>query len=87
MNQIERILEGLDNCIELSKAEAVQTIFGAMDERIFNRGLKAVGFLRQPTSTATGVREYNKHLMDAYDLTEDEFNLMADRIQDKFLSV
>lgn len=41
MNQIERILEGLDNCIELSKAEAVQTIFGAMDERIFNRGLKA----------------------------------------------
>lgn len=48
---------------------------------------KAVGFLRQPTSTATGVREYNKHLMDAYDLTEDEFNLMADKIQDKFLSV
>lgn len=25
--------------------------------------------------------------MDAYDLTEDEFNLMADKIQDKFLSV
>lgn len=48
---------------------------------------KAVSFLRQPTSTATGVREYNKHLMDAYDLTEDEFNLMADKIQDKFLSV
>lgn len=48
---------------------------------------KAVGFLRQPTSTATGVREYNKHLMDAYDLTEDEFNLMSDKIQEKFLSV
>lgn len=48
---------------------------------------KAVSFLRQPTSTATGVREYNKHLMDAYDLTEDEFNLMADKIQEKFLSV
>lgn len=48
---------------------------------------KAVGFLRQPTSTATGVREYNKHLMDEYDLTEDEFNLMADKIQEKFLSV
>lgn len=48
---------------------------------------KAVSFLRQPTSTATGVREYNKHLMDAYNLTEDEFNLMADKIQDKFLSV
>lgn len=48
---------------------------------------KAVSFLRQPTSTATGVREYNKHLMEAYNLTEDEFNLMADKIQDKFLSV
>jgi hypothetical protein len=48
---------------------------------------KAVSFLRQPTSTATGVREYNKHLMDAYGLTEDEFNLMADKIQEKFLSV
>lgn len=48
---------------------------------------KAVSFLRQPTSTATGVREYNNHLMDAYDLTEDEFDLMAAKIQEKFLSV
>lgn len=48
---------------------------------------KAVGFLRQPTSTATGVREYNNHLMEAYDLTKDEFDLMARKIQDKFLSV
>lgn len=48
---------------------------------------KAVSFLRQPTSTATGVREYNNHLMDAYGLTEDEFNLMAAKIQEKFLSV
>lgn len=47
----------------------------------------AVGFLRQPTSSATGTREYNKHLQEAYDLTEDEFNLMADKIQEKFLSV
>lgn len=48
---------------------------------------KAVSFLRQPTSTATGVREYNNHLMEAYDLTGDEFNLMAAKIQEKFLSV
>lgn len=48
---------------------------------------KAVGFLRQPTSTATGTREYNKHLMDAYDLTDEEFNLMAEKLQDKFLSI
>ena len=48
---------------------------------------KAVAFLRQPTSTATGVREYNAHLMKAYDLTKDEFDLMARKIQEKFLSV
>lgn len=48
---------------------------------------KAVGFLRQPTSTATGVREYNAHLMKAYDLKKDEFDLMAKKIQEKFLSV
>lgn len=48
---------------------------------------KAVGFLRQPTSTATGTRDYNKHLMDAYDLSEDEFNLMARKLQGKLNSV
>ena len=48
---------------------------------------KAVAFLRQPTSTATGTREYNRHLMKAYDLAKDEFDLMAKKIQDKFLSV
>ena len=48
---------------------------------------KAVAFLRQPTSTATGVREYNAHLMKAYDLDKNEFDLMAKKIQDKFLSV
>lgn len=48
---------------------------------------KAVGFLRQPTSTATGTRDYNKHIREQYDLTEDEFNMMAAKIQDKFLSV
>lgn len=48
---------------------------------------KAVEFLRQPTSTATGTRDYNKHLMQAYDLTEDEFNLMAKKLNDKLTSV
>lgn len=48
---------------------------------------KAVEFLRQPTSTATGTRDYNKHLMKAYDLTEDEFNLMAQKLNDKLTSV
>lgn len=38
---------------------------------------KAIEFLRQPTSTATGVKQYNKHLQRTYNLTPDEFNLMA----------
>lgn len=48
---------------------------------------KAIGFLRQPTSTASGTREYNKHLQDAYDLTEQEFDLMAKKLNDKILSL
>ncbi len=48
---------------------------------------KAVSFLRQPTSTASGTREYNKHLQQAYDLTEKEFDVMAKKLNDKILSV
>lgn len=48
---------------------------------------KAVSFLKQPTSTATGTREYDRHLMKAYDLTEDEFKLMSKKINDELNSV
>ena len=48
---------------------------------------KAVAFLQQPTSTATGTRDYNRHLMNSYDLTEDEFNLMEKKLNDKLTSV
>lgn len=48
---------------------------------------KAISFLRQPTSTATGVRQYNKHLMETYGLTADEFNLMAKSLNNKLSSV
>ena len=48
---------------------------------------RAVAFLRQPTSTATGVRQYNIHLQKAYDLTPDEFNLMARALQGKLSSL
>lgn len=48
---------------------------------------KAVSFLRQPTSTATGTRDYNRYLMNNYDLTEDEFNLMEKKLNDKLTSV
>lgn len=48
---------------------------------------KAIGFLHQPTSTLTGVREYNDHIKAQYDLSDDEFGLMAQQLNDKLLSV
>lgn len=38
---------------------------------------KAISFLRQPTSTAQGARQYGQHMQRMYDLTPDEYNLMA----------
>lgn len=48
---------------------------------------KAISFLRQPTSTATGTNEYAKHLQREYDLTPDEYNLMARSLHGKLNSV
>lgn len=48
---------------------------------------KAISFLRQPTSTAQGSRQYGQHLQRMYDLTPDEYNLMARNLQGKLNSV
>lgn len=48
---------------------------------------KAVSFLRQPTSTAQGARQYGQHLQRMYDLKPDEYNLMARNLQGKLNSV
>ena len=48
---------------------------------------KAISFLRQPTSTALGARQYGQHLQRMYDLTPDEYNLMARNLQGKLNSV
>lgn len=48
---------------------------------------KAVSFLRQPTSTATGTREYAKHLKKAYDLDDKSFALMQNKLMGKIASV
>lgn len=48
---------------------------------------KAISFLRQPTSTAQGARQYGQHLQRMYDLTPDEYNLMASNLQGKLNSV
>lgn len=48
---------------------------------------KAVSFLRQPTSTASGTTQYDKHLQTVYDLTPDEFNLMAQSLNNRLTSL
>ena len=48
---------------------------------------RAVAFLRQPTSTATGTREYNNYLKRTYNLTDQEFNYMVKYLQDKLTSM
>lgn len=48
---------------------------------------KAVSFLRQPTSTATGTKEYAGHLKKAYDLDDKSFALMQNKLMGKIASV
>lgn len=48
---------------------------------------KAISFLRQPTSTAQGTRQYGQHLQHAYGLTPDEYSLMVMNLQGKLSSV
>lgn len=48
---------------------------------------KAVGFLQQPTSTATGTREYGKHLQKSYNLSDSEFKIMQSKLMGKIASV
>lgn len=48
---------------------------------------KAVSFLQQPTSTASGTREYSNYLKRSYDLNDKEFKLMQDKLMGKIASV
>ena len=48
---------------------------------------KAISFLRQPTSTASGTTQYNKHLQTVYDLTPDEFNMMSKSLNNRLTSL
>lgn len=48
---------------------------------------KAVSFLQQPTSTASGTHEYSNHLKKSYDLNDKEFKLMQDKLMGKIASV
>lgn len=48
---------------------------------------KAISFLRQPTSTVQGARQYGQHLQRIYNLTPDEYNLMAKNLLGKLNSI
>lgn len=48
---------------------------------------KAISFLKQPTSTARGVRQYGKHIQQVYGLTPDEYNLMSRNLLGKLNSI
>lgn len=48
---------------------------------------KAVSFLQQPTSTATGTREYADHLKKTYNLSDTDFTLMQNKLMGKIASV
>lgn len=48
---------------------------------------KAVSFLRQPTSSATGTKEYAEHLKKAYNLDDKSFTLMQNKLMGKIASV
>lgn len=48
---------------------------------------KAISFLQQPTSTASGTREYSNHLKKSYNLNDKEFKLMQDKLMGKIASV
>lgn len=48
---------------------------------------KAIAFLQQPTSTATGTNEYAKYLKKTYKLSDDEFSLMQEKLLGKIASV
>lgn len=48
---------------------------------------KAVAFLQQPTSSASGTKEYAQHLKRTYKLSDDEFSLMQNKLTGKIASV
>ena len=48
---------------------------------------KAISFLQQPTSTASGTKEYARHLKKTYNLTATEFSIMQNNLVGKIASV
>ena len=40
-------------------------------------------FLRKPTSTASGARQYEKHLQTEFNLTDEQLNIVRNKINNK----
>lgn len=47
---------------------------------------KAVEFLRKPTSTASGARQYEQHLQTEFNLTNEQLNIVRNKINNKHIS-
>lgn len=48
---------------------------------------KAIAFLNQPTSTATGAKEYDNQIKERYNLRDEEFNALIDEYSGKLSSL
>ena len=47
---------------------------------------KAVSFLQKPSSTASGAKQYENHIREAYNLNQWEFDAIKHKLQNKFLT-
>lgn len=48
---------------------------------------KAIEFLNKPTSTATGTREYARHIEQSYNLEKGDYKLVSDKLLGKLMSI
>lgn len=47
---------------------------------------KAVEFLRKPTSTATGAKQYEKHLQKEFNLTNEQIKIVRNKLNNKHIT-
>lgn len=65
--------EALGELTEKSSFSKFSVSGKSWEERKLEYG-RAISFLKQPTSTITGAKEYRTYIMDTYDIDEREFN-------------
>lgn len=65
--------EALGELTEKSNFSKFSVAGKSWEQRKLEYG-KAIAFMRKPTSTITGAKEYRTYIMDTYDIDEREFN-------------